>query len=71
MMRNVWKGENSRFYTILQVDDSAEEEEEEKKTVHDDEDMDMLSLELLPQWKKERKKHRKREKERESEELWE
>jgi len=65
MMRNVWKGENSRFYTILQVDDSAEEEEEEKKTVHDDEDMDMLSLELLPQWKKERKKHRKREKERE------
>jgi hypothetical protein len=33
--------------------------------------MDMLSLELLPQWKKERKKHRKREKERESEELWE
>ncbi len=62
-MMNVWKGENSRFYTILQVDASAEEEEEEEdcpwRWGHG-----QAQPRIVAERKKERKKHRERERER-------
>ncbi len=71
-MRNMWKGENSGFYTILQVDASAEEEDCPWWWGHG-----QAQPRIVASRKKERKKYREtqrdteRERERESEELWE
>ncbi len=65
-MMNVWKGENSRFYTILQVDASAAAEEEQEE-----EDCPwwwghgQAQPRIVASRKNERKKHRERERERE------